>query len=223
MIRVERAPEPEGFEENVRRPGRAWLEVEAHRGWRRARPYWNDWGPCRNALVDAFQRRCGYLAMAIPSGHVDHFESWAACRESGRHHLAYEWSNYRWLLPEVNQSKQGIPCERLLDPFEVHDDWFELVLPSLELRLTEHVPPDARQRAMYTLQRLKLDRGTLVIEQRQAWLERYMHGLSLERVLMEAPLVGRALQRLMEAPITSLSKDLAIFRRRIEANRAAQT
>ena len=172
MIRVERTPEPEGFEENVRRPGRAWLEVETHRGWPRARPYWNEWGPCRTALADAFQRRCGYLAMAIPSGHVDHFESWAACRESGRHHLAYEWTNYRWLLPEVNQSKQGIPREHLLDPFEVRDGW-------------------------------------------------YMFGLSLERVLMEAPLVGRALQRLMEAPVASLSKELAIFRRRIEASRAA--
>ena len=48
-----------------------------------------------------------------------------------------------------------------------------------------------------------------------------MFGLSLERVLMEAPLVGRALQRLMEAPVASLSKELAIFRRRIEASRAA--
>ena len=221
MIRVERPAEPEGFEEHVRRPGRAWLEVETHRSWPHARPYWNEWSPCRAALEDAFHGRCGYLAMSIPIGHVDHFESWASCREAGRHHLAYEWDNYRWLLPALNQSKQGLPCERLLDPFEIQDEWFELVLPSLELRLTEHVPAESRERAAYTLQRLKLDRGALALKQRQAWLERYMEGLSLERVLLEAPLVGRALRKLFDAPIASLSKELAIFSRRIETSRAA--
>lgn len=215
MIRVERKPPPEGFEEYVRQPGRAWLEDEVHRHRARPRPYWNEWPACRKALRDAFHHRCGYLAMYIPSGHIDHFESWAQCKQTGRHYLAYEWANYRWLLPEINQRKQREPASELLDPYEVRDEWFELVLPSLELRLTRHVPAELRPRAAHTIKRLGLDRGALAIEQRQAWVDRYMEGLSLERLEQEAPLVGRALRTLMEAPRSRLSEGLVIFRQRI--------
>ncbi|MEM9459741.1 MAG: hypothetical protein AAGF11_36525 [Myxococcota bacterium] len=221
MIHVEQKPPPEGFDEHVRQPGRAWLEDEAHRRRARPRPFWNEWPPCREALRTAFHHRCGYLAMSIPSGHVDHFESWAQCKHTERYHLAYEWTNYRWLLPEINQRKQREPSTNLLDPYEVRDEWFELVLPSLELRLTNRVPAEIRQRAAYTIKRLKLDRGALAIEQRWAWVERYMEGLSLERLEQEAPLVGRALRMLMEAPRSRLREELAIFRQRILKRRDA--
>ncbi|WP_228019853.1 hypothetical protein [Sphaerospermopsis sp. LEGE 08334] len=42
-------------------------------------------------------------------------------------HLAYEWTNYRFVSGWVNSSK-GTLDNQVLDPFEVEDDWFEILL-----------------------------------------------------------------------------------------------
>jgi hypothetical protein len=64
-------------------------------------------------------------------GTVDHY----LCCKNYRH-LAYEWSDYRFAFSWINSSK-GTLDSQVLDPFEVEDGWFEIVLPSLELILTD--------------------------------------------------------------------------------------
>lgn len=92
---------------------------------------WLDyWSKFKSDLADGFNNLCGYSVMYEPVGSVDHFLS---CEN--HRHLAYEWSNYRFISGWINSSK-GTLDNQFLDPFEVEDDWFEILLPSLQLVMT---------------------------------------------------------------------------------------
>jgi hypothetical protein len=71
MIRVRRAKEPRGFDLECRRRGQAWLK--AHPANPRPKPFWRE---NVGELAEAFEHRCGYSAIMIQSGTVDHFLSW---------------------------------------------------------------------------------------------------------------------------------------------------
>ena len=128
------------------------------------------------------------------NGTVDHFLS-----RNHHRHLSYEWSNFRYVSHWLNSSKQALDAQ-VLDPFDVQDEWFEIVLPSLVMRLTKCVPARVRPLAEFTLRRLQLDDGDRVYDQRKiyydevvetghpiAWLERFAPMLATavrrERVL----------------------------------------
>jgi hypothetical protein len=130
VIPVPRVPEPPDFDARARRPGNAWL-AENPRA-ERPRDYWS---PFRAALADGFANRCGYTAMLDIAGTVDHHKSY---RDDPT--LAYEWSNYRYASHWINSSKRTL---EVLDPHEVGDGWFEILLSSLQLVLTGKVPPRA--------------------------------------------------------------------------------
>jgi len=191
MIRFERVPEPEGFDEKVRQPGNAWLET--HPEVRKLNPLW---GPFRSHLAEGFRDLCAYSAMHEPVGCVDHYLS------SKKHrHLAYEWSNYRFSSEWINKSKQAADDE-VLDPHEVEDGWFEILLPSLQLVLTDAVPPARRARAANTLDRLHLRDDERVLRQRQAWYQLYRDGeLTLDGLRRMAPLIARAVEKSGPAPL----------------------
>jgi hypothetical protein len=184
MIRFERVPEPEGFDEKVRRPGRAWLAVNPET--RRIPALWS---PFRSHLADGFLHLCAYSALYEPIGCVDHYLS-----SKNHRHLAYEWSNYRFSSEWVNKSKQAAD-DQVLDPHEVEDGWFAILLPSLQLVVTDAVPPEQRARAKRTLERLHLRDDERVLRQRQAWYELYQKGhLTLEGLRRMAPLIARAVE-----------------------------
>lgn len=183
MIAVEPAPEPPDFDERVRTPGRIWFEkssaAELPSYWRRAvRP-----------LREAFHGRCGYTAMWLSApGTVDHFVSQHEDRA-----LIYEWTNLRYAASWINSSKSALRADQILDPFEVGDDWFELRLPQCELFMTEHCPPQYRERAQTMLGRLKLGKGEDVVEYRLEWYRMYLEGeLTIEGLERKAPLIARA-------------------------------
>lgn len=177
-------PEPADFEARCRTPGNAWLRTHPE-----GRPV-DCWSPFRLALAAGFGDRCGYGAMWISSGTVDHFVS---CDEDRRQ--TYEWSNHRYVEGWFNSSKNKHPSSQLLDPFEIQEGWFEIHLPSLQLRLTDAVPPEVRQRAEYTLTRLPLRDDERVIRQRRAWLQMYEEGTPLAVIEMRAPLIAQAIRR----------------------------
>ena len=187
MIRLEPQPEPPRFDEEVRSKGIAWLESNPSK---RPKPFWSRVLP---ELRAAFQGRCAYSTVDTFMGVVDHYLS---CKHA--RHLAYEWSNYRYCLQLVNQYK-STHDDRILDPFEVEDDWFELLLPSFQLVLTDRVPPDYLERARFTLRRLRLGEGqddARLIEHRQSWHRRFENGrASLEDLDELAPLIARAIRK----------------------------
>lgn len=170
----------------ARQRGQQWLET--HPSDKRPVDYWSEF---RDALAVGFRDRCGYGAMWIPSGTVDHFVS---CNEDRTQ--AYEWSNYRYLDGWLNSSKSKKRSQDLLDPFEVGEGWFEIDLPSLQLKLTNAVPAEYRARAEQTLRNLPIRDDERLIKQRRAWYELYEQGeLTLDGLRKKAPLIAAAVEK----------------------------
>lgn len=188
MMHFERVDEPADFDADVRQRGAAWLAE--HPGIGRPRDYWSKYRP---ELADGFRELCAYTCMFEPVGTVDHFIS---CDEDRTQ--AYEWSNYRFAAQWVNSSKRE--AVEILDPFEVVDGWFEILLPSLQLVLTDSVPAHRRQLAESTLMRLHLRDDVRVRRQRRHWYAEYQGGrLDLEGLRRHAPLIARAVGKAQQA------------------------
>ena len=188
MIRFDRIPEPPNFDTRARQPGLKW--IRNHPEAKRPPPYWR---PFKPELAAGFKQLCAYTAMYEPVGTVDHFVSIDADKS-----LAYEWNNYRFAASWVNSSKQT--ADAILDPFEVEDDWFEILLPSLPLVLSDNIPPEHQARAAYTLERLHLRDDERVLRQRREWYRMYQTGeLGLEGLGKKAPLIARAVDKQAKA------------------------
>ena len=134
---------------------------------------------------------CRYAAMLDPTGGtVDHYLTFTHHRD-----LAYEWSNYRCASATMN-SKKRAEDDLVLDPEEVRAGWFEILLPSLQMRTTDKVPARLRAKAAHTLDRLSLADGERIIRGRRSWFELYQRGdLSLEGLRTVAPLLAEAVER----------------------------
>lgn len=184
MIPVARVPEPEGFDARVRKRGAEWLV--AHPGAPEPRPYWIEFLP---QLREGFSRRCGYSAMYVPDGTVDHFRS---RRDNAA--LLYEWSNLRFASSLMNTAKKAA---EVLDPYEVGAGWFEVLLPSLELVARyDRIPADVRPRVEATLRVLPLVHDERVVRQRREWYAMHLSGeLQLPGLRRVAPLLADAVER----------------------------
>lgn len=101
MIRVT-APgrAPWGFNARCRTRGRKWLRENPD--YDRPRDYWTEFEP---ALRRVFRVLCGYCAMTVMKGEIDHFVPAALLKERGQHRLAYEWSNFRYGEKTMNGRK----------------------------------------------------------------------------------------------------------------------
>ena len=183
MIPVAKVKKPRGFDTKVTVPGNAWLADHP----KAQRPP-ALWAPHTAALSEGFAGLCGYAAMFDPTGGtVDHFLS-------VKHHpgLAYEWHNYRFACGPLNSSKRNAD-DSVLDPYEVGAGWFEIILPSLQMRQTDAVPVALREKAAFTLKRLKLRDGERVIRWRLSWYRMYTDGqLTLDGLRVVAPLLAAA-------------------------------
>ena len=183
MIRVPPVAEPSHFDAQARQPGRKWLQENPHS--ERPRDLWS---PFRPELAEGFKNRCGYSAMMDMNGTVDHFRSLKHYRD-----LAYEWSNYRYAAQWLNSSKRA---GEVLDPYEVGEGWFEVLLPTFQLVLTDKVPPEMRTLAEATLRHLPIANDERVLRQRRKWYELYRDGkLTLEGLREMAPLIAAAVEK----------------------------
>ena len=185
MLKFNPPAEPENFDIKVRKPGNNWLEKNPDK--KRPKDYWSNF---KSDLADGFGNICGYTVMYEPVGNVEHFLSFKNYPD-----LAYEWSNYRFASGWINSSK-GTLDNQILDPFEVEDDCFEILLPSLQLVITDAVPPHKRQKAEFTLQRLHLQDDERVLRQRREWYKLYIDGdITLTGLEKKAPLIARAVRK----------------------------
>jgi len=185
LIPVTKVKKPRGFDAKVKKPGDAWLASNPTAERPPAL-----WAPYISTLSDGFANLCGYAAMHDPTGGtVDHFLSFKNHR-----HLAYEWKNYRFASAPLNSSKRA-EDDKVLDPFEVGAGWYEIILPSLQMRLTDAVPPALRAKAEYTITRLKLRDGERVIRWRRSWYQLYEDGeITLKGLRKVAPLLAAAVE-----------------------------
>jgi hypothetical protein len=187
LIPVTPVLRPVDFEATVETPGNEWLARNPAPA--RVPTLWRKY---TGELADGFGRRCGYAAMLDPTdGTVDHYRS-----VKNHRHLAYRWDNYRFASAPLNSSKKNLD-DAVLDPYEVGADWFEIILPSLQLRLTDKVPAEMREKAEFTISRLGLRDGERIIRWRRAWYEAYLSGrLPIEGLQEMAPLLAAAVVRL---------------------------
>lgn len=178
-------PEPAAFDQRCRRPGADWLAANPRA--KRPKDYWT---PFKEDLAAGSDRLCVYAAMHDPIGTVDHYLSW------DRHPtLTYEWTNYRFASELMNKIK-ATADDAVLDPYAVRAGWFEIILPSLQLRVTSTVPAPLRGKAEFTLQRLRLRDDERIIRWRRAWYELYERGqLTLDGLRARAPLIAAAVDR----------------------------
>ena len=183
MIPVAKVAEPATFAALARKPGQQWLTDNPDAT--RPKPLWIPFTP---ALAEGFHELCAYAAMCDPTGGtVDHYLSY-----KNHPQLAYEWSNYRFASGALNACKRTAD-EAVLDPYEVGQGWFEILLPSLQMRVTDAVPAEIRAKAEYTLTRLKLRDGERILRWRQSWYAMYLQGeLTLEGLRRVAPLIAQA-------------------------------
>jgi len=217
MIPVDPAPEPSGFDENVRSKGRDWIARQGQRVITEFPSYWR-W--CEPQLHEAFRGRCGWAAMTITSGQIDHFVvSQAECKRE-QPERAYDWDNYRYIMPELNSKKGRRPA--VLDPFEVQAGWFELALPHLHLRSTAAIPASLRELADATLPGLELERGDKLMRLRRKYMLQYRMGKTrIELLDDDFPLLADALRRLFAAQDEELGDELRHWRAELIAARQA--
>lgn len=185
MIPVTKVRKPRGFDADVKTPGEKWLKDNP--GAKRPKALWDSH---TSHLAKGFGDRCGYAAMLDPTGGtVDHYRSFKNFPE-----LAYEWDNYRFASGTMNSTKRNAD-ESVLDPYEVGEGWFEILLPSLQMRVTDAVPTKFRKKAEFTLKRLKLRDGERILRWRQSWYNMYCAGrLNLEGLREVAPLIAAAVE-----------------------------
>ncbi|GAA5483401.1 hypothetical protein [Haloferula sargassicola] len=185
-------PEPPDFDKECRERGTVWWATRRLRGEHlNASDFPNYWTQYEAHLSNAFHQRCGWWAMWIAEGQVEHYLS-----IKNHPGLAYEWSNYRFVVGSVNGSKRNHD-DKVLDPFDVEDGWFEVLLPSMQLILTDHIPPEKVPQAEFTLKQLRLRNGTKVVRSRKHWYDQFKCGnLDLEGLKLHAPLVAEAVGKL---------------------------
>lgn len=187
MIHVERQPEPETFDVQVRQPGLNNLA--------QCRAINNYWRHCHNDLYNAYQGYCAYLAVKIPrapdpNGNVgystvEHF------LPKGRYpHLAYEWKNYRLGCEDINNIKDN--KVGILDPFFIQDNWFYLDDISNEGKLYPNpaLSRKMREAILKTIDKLGLNRAKFCNYRKTLLNE------APETLLVESPFLFHEAQRL---------------------------
>jgi hypothetical protein len=136
VIPVARVKRPKGYRD-VEKRGAAWLRANKH-----AKRPKDLWSPFLPHLAEGFGHRCGYAAMLDPTGGtVDHYLSWKT-----RPDLAYAWTNLRFVSHILNASKRTADSS-VLDPYLVQHGWFEILLPSLQMRVTDATTTRPTRRA----------------------------------------------------------------------------
>jgi len=186
MIHFDPVDEPNAFHNKAEVPGQQWLAE--HPNAQRPKDYWSQF---KGELAEGFHNLCAYSALYEPVGTVDHFISYNEAPN-----LAYAWNNYRYASGWINSSKNNIPSNEILDPFAVEDGWFEILLPSLQLQVSDGIPAKIRAKAEFVLKRLHLQHDERVLRQRREWYRCYQDGeISLEGLHKKAPLIARAIER----------------------------
>src|SRR5262249_11465783 len=150
------------------------------------------WLEVHTEIADSFKDLCAYTAMWLShAGEIDHLVSIDEDRNR-----AYDWDNYRYCAGWFNKSKKGLRSSEILDPLQIGDDWFEILLPSLELVVTDRCPEAERSKAEFMLTRLQLGRGSHVMRSRRAFYKKYNEdNRNLEYLDQWAPLLARAIRK----------------------------
>lgn len=209
VIRVVSVPAPPGFDTKVREPGlRAIAEMVGSsppfpRGKGQGSPFKRIaerredipskkfptyWRRIFEELMDAYDGVCAYACFRIHpvtgARSVDHMAP-----KSRAWNQIYEWNNYRLACSLLNARKRDFGD--ILDPFEIHDRWFELEFNGFQLRPCEDLNHGTTIQIVSTIRRLGLNDRQFRTAREHDW-ENYTTGrISFEILVEESPLVAR--------------------------------
>jgi hypothetical protein len=192
VIPVVPQPEPEDFDELVRKRGKKFLSKfttskPTSKQWS-SNDYWNE---VRTCFYDAYQRICAYSAHWIPptaNPNIDHY-----IPKSVNKDLAYEWSNYRLACPLANTLKRDY--QDVVDPFTLKKESFFLDFPSLLISVNPTLEVKEIAELERTIQRLKLNSDNFVNE-RSNWLQPYcLEKADFSFLKRRAPFIAYELER----------------------------
>ncbi|ERI13745.1 hypothetical protein O206_23415 [Ochrobactrum sp. EGD-AQ16] len=162
MIGVMPKGEYAGFDNDVRKPGAAFLATCPKPTSKQFKKY-SYWSRALGELREAYSGICAYTAMYIPDrGSVDHFLPKAG--ENARPDLAYEWDNFRLAGEKVNTSKGELID--IVDPFQVQDDWFFLDLPACLLRPNPDLDKELKRKIANTINSLRFNQNDNYVQER---------------------------------------------------------
>ncbi|WP_459556877.1 hypothetical protein [Lacunimicrobium album] len=189
MKKFDRVEKPGRFDKECRIPGQHWLEENP--GFTTAKNLWSQFEPDLRA---GFKELCAYCCMWIAYGEVDHFIPVSKLKKENRSSEIYDWDNFRYSSHELNNKKKA---KVVIDPFVVENDWFEIILPSLQMKLTDKVPEQFKAVAEFVLSKdgLDLSNGEYVIRSREQFFKIYIEGVSIEKLRQWAPLIADAIER----------------------------
>lgn len=212
MIPVTPAPEPASFDAKVRQPGldaitelTGGMPGHTRRGPKRkkvadrpedipARSFPPLWREVLPEMLNAYERRCAYLALHIEpatgSPTVDHI-----IPKSKAWNLVYEWSNYRLAAGLINSKKNDL--EDVLDPFEIGSDWFALEFVTFQVKPGLGAVGDIGDRVEDTITKLGLNRDECC-KARQAYFDDYLNledPIPLSYLERRAPFVASEMRR----------------------------
>lgn len=212
MIRVEPAPEPAAFDEQVRQPGlRALAELvgELPTKRRRGRPRKDQsaysrreeipsdrfppkWTAVLPELLASYRRICAYTCFYIEevtgAATVDHM-----LPKSSSWEQAYEWSNYRLACAFANTYKNA--AQDALDPFEIEDGWFQLELVGFQVIPNPALPEARRAQVEATIARLHLNADECRRQREDIFHAYTSKDISLPYLERRAPFIARELHR----------------------------
>lgn len=191
MMEFTLSAEPPYFDDKVRHPGRSHLIANPLK----TSEFYSYWRECADDLKIAFTSLCAYSAIKVDKGDVDHFVSQSESCKLGQKELIYEWSNYRYSDPPVNQSKHKAKSTDLLDPLLVKSEWFEVDIPSGLLHITDLLTDDSlKKKAQYTIEKLKLNQKYVRDRRLEVYTDFRDGDINLRHVKKRCPLVERAIR-----------------------------
>ena len=189
MIRVELRPEYQDFDQDVRKPGRAFLNLNPHPNNKEFRKH-EYWTQSRTQLWQAYNKICAYTSFHLPTGgSLDHFAP-----KSIYPQLAYEWSNFRLCLDRVNNWKKN--SQIAVDPCFMRSDWLFLSLPDCIVKVSSHATPIVRARLKQTIDLLRLNKDETFVDLRYSLVSNYVHKLfDLDYLKLYYPFIGNEVER----------------------------
>jgi hypothetical protein len=169
MIPVIKQPEPEGFNEKVRIPGKTFLKNNPSPNSRQLQSH-NYWKHVKSDLYQLYKNICAYTGEWFPvtSATVDHFFP-----KSKKPQLAYEWDNYRLTTDKMNHIKAD--KVDLIDPFDVRIGWFVLELPGCVIKPCTTLNENDSNKVSYTINALELNSSEYV-DKRYNIIQEYVNG-----------------------------------------------
>jgi hypothetical protein len=172
MIAIQPSPEPDDFDNNVRKQGAAFLQTTPRpvgKEWAN-KEYWRLAIP---SLITAYNSICAYCAQWIshPTGSptVDHYIA-----RSIDPTKAYEWDNFRLACLALNSRKWAY--QDVLDPFQIPAGWFTIDFATFMILPATGLSAEIKQSVSGTVTRLRLNIDEAFIDSRKQWFNDYIDG-----------------------------------------------